>query len=72
MDELRGRARRPRAEIVPLDERDAQAVPSGELGHADTDDSSTDNEEVEPLFPQALEGNLAQCAQYRRRLSSGP
>ena len=55
VDELRGRARRARCEVVALDERDPEAVPGRQRGDPGPDDPPADDEEVEPLASQALE-----------------
>jgi hypothetical protein len=55
VDELRRRARRSRSEVVALDECDAEPVPRRDLGDSGADDPAADDEQVEPLCPQALE-----------------
>ena len=59
VDQLRRRARRARGEVVALDESDPEPVPGGHLGDARADDPAADDEEIEPLTPQALEGERA-------------
>jgi hypothetical protein len=66
MDELRRRARRPRREVVALDECDREAVARGQLGHAGADDPAADDEQVEAFRPQPLEARRARVVHHPR------
>ena len=54
--ELRGGARRAGGEVVALDEGDAETVTGSQFGDPRADDPTPDDEQVEPLSAQALEG----------------
>jgi hypothetical protein len=62
VDELRGRARRPGGKIAALDERDGEPVARRELGDAGAEDSAADDEQVEALAAEPIEGRGARFA----------
>jgi hypothetical protein len=65
VDELRGRARRPRGEVAPFDERDREPVPRRELGDAGPENPAADDEQVEALAPEPFERRGARIRQGR-------
>jgi hypothetical protein len=59
MDEARRPARRAAGEVVPLDERGAQAAKRGVACDAGARDSAADDEQVEDLVAECAEEGVA-------------
>ena len=71
VDELRRLRRRPAREVVPLDERGAQAPGGGVEGDAAAGDPAADDEDVELLGREAVERDRAVETGHRARLPVG-
>jgi hypothetical protein len=59
VDHLRGAAGRPDRVVLALDQRDRVATGGGVQGHARAGDPSADDDEVEPLAGDRLQGCVA-------------
>ena len=69
VDQLGGRARRPRGEVVALEQRDAQSGPRGDPRDAGADDPAADDHDVERLVS---EGRLRWSRRPRLLCSTPP
>jgi hypothetical protein len=68
VNELRRCARSSRREVVPLDQRDGEAVARRQFRDAGADDPPADDEQVESLRPQPLEAGRTRVLHPRRTL----
>ncbi len=58
VDELGGRTRRPRGEVVAFEQRDAESSPCGDPRHPAADDPATDDHDVELLVSKGRCGGV--------------
>ena len=68
VNELRRCAGSSRCEVVPLDQRDGEAVARCQFRDAGADDPPADDEQVESLRPQPLEAGRTRVLHPRRTL----